>query len=81
MYTSYISLQWCGRGINHYKSVKGAGAKVGEHSDETPPWRGKNRDELMNYTVRVSLSNFMFVLLMKSVSVSWQNGELSRYKQ
>ena len=49
---------------NHYKSVLGAGAKVEERSDETPPWRGKNRDKLITPTVRVMRS--FFILLLKS---------------
>ena len=32
----------------------------------------------LTFIVRLSLSDFIFVLLMKSVSVSWQNGVLSR---
>jgi len=35
-------------------SVLGAGVKVEECNDETPPWRGKNHDEQLNHIVRVS---------------------------
>jgi hypothetical protein len=38
------------------KSVSVAGAKVEERSDEIPPWRGKNHDELIYFIVRVSVS-------------------------
>jgi len=38
----------------YYKFVLGAGAKVEERSDETPPWRGKNRDKQLTHIVRVS---------------------------
>ena len=32
----------------YYKFVLCAGAKVEERSDETPPWRGKNRDKQLH---------------------------------
>jgi len=41
---------------NHYKFVLGAGAKVEERSDETPPWRGKKCDKQLTHIVRVSIS-------------------------
>jgi len=31
----------------------GARAKVEERSDKIPPWQGKNRDEPINFIVRV----------------------------
>jgi hypothetical protein len=39
---------------SHYEFVLDAGAKVEERSDETPPWRGKNRDKQLTHIVRVS---------------------------
>jgi hypothetical protein len=65
-----------GRGIIITNLSREQEQRVEERSDETPPWRGKNRDELYELLhVRVSLVIFIFVLLMKSVSVSWQNGD------
>jgi len=61
--TNFIA-SWRDRGIIYYKTVMGAGAKVEDPptgGDEIPSWRGKNRDELMNYTVRVRLSFIFFV--------------------
>jgi len=43
----------------HYKIVLDAGAKVEERSDETPPWRGKNRDKQLTHIVRVMLRHFL----------------------
>jgi hypothetical protein len=45
---------------SHYKFVLGARVKVEERSDEIPPWRGKNHDEPINYTVRVMLRHLFF---------------------
>ena len=43
-----------GRGISYYKSVKGVGTNC------------KNHDELINYTVRVIISDFIFFVLRNS---------------
>jgi len=45
-YTKFFGGFWRNRGMNSYKSVLRAGAKVEERSDEIPLWRGKNRDNL-----------------------------------
>jgi uncharacterized hydantoinase/oxoprolinase family protein len=42
----------------------GAVAKVEERSDETPPWRGKNRDKQLTHIVRVMVSD-LFSLFPK----------------
>jgi len=49
---------------NHYKFVLSAGAKVEERSNETPPWRGKNRDKQLTFIVRVSISGQILILLL-----------------
>ena len=53
---------------NHFKFVLGAGVKVEELCYEIPPWRGKNHDKLINYTVRVMCRFYLF-FVFNSVSI------------
>jgi hypothetical protein len=59
--------RWVSGCNGNYEFVLGAGAKVEDPptgGDEIPSWRGKNRDKLMNYTDRVSTSDFNTYLVM-----------------
>jgi len=47
--------------VSSGKTVKGAGAKVEENSDEIPPWRGKNHDKPINFIDSVITSVILIV--------------------
>jgi hypothetical protein len=58
---------------NHYKSILGAGAKVEDPptgGDETPPWRGKNRENLFRFFRKSGMARVFAVRVLSRLSIT-----------